>query len=175
MVKALQLDTKKLDKLVRDFNSFGETIRARQDEKQSVIDSFEDEKKRFKSGKISKATLLSSKSKTNDELKRLDKEIRNAMSKAKTVEENLKKLISKQSPKSMRASESGVGLRSSGSSKSKKSSSKGSSKSKKKTSSKKTSKKTAKKRSTSKKHGVKASPTTLKKEKKLDRRYQKKK
>lgn len=155
MVKSLKLDLKRLDKIVKNINSIGEMIKARQDEKQSVIDDFEAEKKRYKSGKISKETLLSSKKKTNKELKRLDKNIRDAMSKARDEEKTLRKLISKQSPKVMKASETGVGLKNSGSSK------------------KSSSKKPTKTSSTPSKKKV--SPKVLKKEKSLDRKYQKKK
>ncbi|HKL24323.1 MAG TPA: hypothetical protein VJ912_03235 [Candidatus Nanoarchaeia archaeon] len=155
MVKSLKLDQKRLDRLVQNLNSIGEMIRARQDEKQSVIDDYEAERKRFKSGKISKATLMSSKNKTNKELMRLDKNIRDAMSKARNTEETMRKLISKQAPKVVRATESGIGLKKSGG--------------KKKTSS----KKTAKTKPTPSKKKV--SPKVLQKEKSLDRKYQKKK
>ena len=58
-------NTKKMDesrfaKFVKEFNAVGELVRARQDEKQAVLDEFDGESKRYFFGKISEKTLLSS-------------------------------------------------------------------------------------------------------------------
>lgn len=109
----MSVQTKKMDenyfaKLVKEFNAVGELIRARQDEKQSVIDEFDSESKRFYFGKISEKTLASSIAKTNRELKRLDNEIRKAIAKVSDIGIQARKFASAQSPKAFKATLSKV-------------------------------------------------------------------
>lgn len=95
-------------KLIKEFNAVGELIRARQEEKQSVINAFEVERGRYKAGKISRKTLDSSIKKTNNEFIRLDKEIRKGIARVNFLGTGAKQLASKQAPIVFRASSAGV-------------------------------------------------------------------
>ena len=64
MAKAKMMNEKEFANLIKEFNAVGELIRARQEEKQAVIDSFGLEKRRYHAGKISEKTLQSSANKT---------------------------------------------------------------------------------------------------------------
>ena len=108
MVQTKKMNESLFEKLIKDMNVAGELVRARQDEKQAVMDQFIRENKRFIVGKISEKALASSVKKTNREIARLDKEIRNAISKAKGFSDRARKLTAKQAPKSFRATISGL-------------------------------------------------------------------
>lgn len=94
--------------LLKDFNVVGELIRARQEEKQGLLDEFDAESKRFFFGKISEKALASSVKKTNAELARLDSEIRKAISRAKGLSDRARKLTADQAPVSFRATLAGI-------------------------------------------------------------------
>jgi len=105
--------TKKMDEgyfasLIKDFNAFGELVRARQDEKQAVLDQFDTEAKRFFFGKISEKALASSVKKTNRELERLDRDIRKAITHAKHLIDKTRSFVSKQAPDKFRATLAGM-------------------------------------------------------------------
>lgn len=107
------VQTKKMNetfsaKLLKELTVSGELIRARQDEKQSLLDEFDSECKRFFFGKISRRALEASVKKTNNELHRLNSEIRNSIANGRSTAERLQKLISMQSPISYRATLSGI-------------------------------------------------------------------
>ena len=95
-------------KILKDFNVAGELIRARQEEKQGVLDEFDQETKRFFFGKISERALISSVKKTNKELVRLDAEIRKNIARAKGNSEQGMKLVFAQVPMKYRATLSGI-------------------------------------------------------------------
>ncbi|MBU2052718.1 MAG: hypothetical protein KJ721_00575, partial [Nanoarchaeota archaeon] len=92
----------------KDLTASGELIRARQDEKQALMNEFDKECKRFFFGKISERALASSVKKTNLELKRLDKSIRDTMSRARNISMREMVLVSAQSPISYKATLSGI-------------------------------------------------------------------
>ena len=92
----------------KDLTASGELIRARQDEKQALMNEFDKECKRFFFGKISERALASSVKKTNLELKRLDKSIRDTMSRARNISTREMVLVSAQSPISYKATLSGI-------------------------------------------------------------------
>ena len=94
--------------LLKDFTVVGELVRARQEEKQGILDEFDAESKRFFFGKISEKALASSVKKTNAELARLDSEIRKAISRAKGLSDRARKLTADQAPVSFRATLSGI-------------------------------------------------------------------
>ena len=94
--------------LLKDFSVVGELIRARQDEKQGLLDEFTAESKRFFFGKISEKALSSSVKKTNTELARLDSDIRKAISHAKELSDRARRLTAKQSPIAFRATLAGI-------------------------------------------------------------------
>jgi len=108
MVQTKKMNESFFAKLLKDFDVAGELIRARQDEKQGLLDEFDSECKRFFFGKISERALASSVVKTNNELRRLDGEIRKNISKARSLSDRAAKLSSAQAPRSFRATLSGI-------------------------------------------------------------------
>ena len=167
MVQTKKMNESVFAKLLKDFNVVGELIRARQDEKQAIMDQFVAENKRFYFGKISENALASSVRKTNKELARLDKEIRKAISRSKDLSDRARKLTADQAPRSIKATLSGI--------------SSGANKKvvkkkvvKKKTAKKKVVKKKVVKKKTAKKKIV-LTKAIKKKELALDRKYSKKK
>lgn len=108
MVQTKKMNEAFFERLIKDFDVVGELVRARQDEKQAIMDQFVRENKRFISGKISEKALASSVKKTNKEIARLDKEIRDAISRAKEFSDRARKLTSNQAPKSFRATIAGL-------------------------------------------------------------------
>jgi hypothetical protein len=108
MVQAKHMNEEAFAKLHKELTTSGELIRARQEEKQGILDEFTAESKRFFFGKISERSLAASVVKTNKELKRLDDSIRDSMSKSKTLSDNIKSLIAKQAPIGFRATLSGI-------------------------------------------------------------------
>jgi hypothetical protein len=95
-------------KLHKELTTIGELIRARQEEKQGLLDEFTAESKRFFFGRISERSLASSVKKTNKELKRLDKGIRDAMSRDRQLADKIKSLVAKQAPIGYKATLSGI-------------------------------------------------------------------
>ena len=110
MTQVKMMNEATFEKLVKEINSQGELIRTRQDEKQSVVNEFDKEKRRFTAGKISRATLTSSVVKTNRELVKLDSNIKAAIKKANTLSNRMDESLARQEPKAFRASESGFKL-----------------------------------------------------------------
>jgi len=108
MAKTKKMNESAFAKIVREVNAVGETIKTYQDEKQSVMNDFIREKKRFISGKISRATLASSAKKANKEIKVLDRDIRKAIKRVGVIVGQAKEFVSKQVPKTIRASLAGV-------------------------------------------------------------------
>ena len=102
------MQTKKMNesyfaKLVKEFNAVGEFIRARQEEKQALMNEFDSERRRFVGGRISEKTLISSARKTNKELQNLDKSIRVTIAKTVGLSIQAKKLVANQSPLTFKA------------------------------------------------------------------------
>jgi predicted RND superfamily exporter protein len=97
--------------ILKEFHALGELIRARQDEKQAILDQFDSESKRFYFGKISEKALESSIKKTNKELNRLDREINQAISRANKLGSRMSSLIKSQKPKVFKATLSGISSR----------------------------------------------------------------
>lgn len=108
MVKAKKMNEEAFAKLHKELTTIGELIRARQDEKQGLLDEFTAESKRFFFGKISEKSLASSVKKTNKELMRLDKGIRTAMSRCRVLCEKVRALVAKQQPIGYKATLSGI-------------------------------------------------------------------
>jgi hypothetical protein len=108
MGKEKHMDESAFAKIVKEFNAVGELIRARQDEKQAIMDEFDNESKRFYFGKISEKTLASSAKKTNNELQKLDDQIRTAIANAADLANQAKKFAAAQSPRSFKATLTGV-------------------------------------------------------------------
>jgi len=108
MVQTRKMNESFFVKMQKDLTVTGELIRARQDEKQSLLNEFDLECKRFFFGKISQRALATSVKKTNFELQRLDKSIRESIKKARSISSREMKLIGDQAPIGYRASISGI-------------------------------------------------------------------
>lgn len=108
MVKVRMMNEEFFAKTLKELNVAGELVRARQEEKQGLLDEFDQECKRFFFGKISERSLAASVKKTNAELVRLDKEIRDNMAKSRAAGGRISKLVSAQAPVGFRATLSGI-------------------------------------------------------------------
>lgn len=108
MVQTRKMNESSFTHYLKQINVSGEMIKARQEEKQALLDEFDESCKRFFFGKISERTLASSVKKTNKELQRLDKEIKKNMTSAKKAAEKSAKLVSSQSPIRYRVTLSGI-------------------------------------------------------------------
>ena len=110
MVQTKKMNEVSLAKLIKELNALGELIRARQDEKQALLNEFDREKARFRGGKISEKALASSVAKSNKELAKLDANIRATIQKANGLSVRIKAFTSAQSPKTFRTSLTGISL-----------------------------------------------------------------
>tara|TARA_B100000315_G_C14517985_1_gene560108 strand:- start:713 stop:1108 length:396 start_codon:yes stop_codon:yes gene_type:complete len=108
MVHVKKMNESAFAQILKEFHALGELIRARQDEKQAILDQFDSESKRFVFGKISEKALESSIRKTNKEINRLDREITKSMNRAKRLGERMAHLISAQKPLLFKATLSGI-------------------------------------------------------------------
>ena len=108
MVQAKKMNEGLFARLQKDFTVSGELVRARQEEKQGLLDEFDQESRRFFFGKISERALASSVKKTNNELKRLDASIRKNIARIKSVADRSSRLASAQAPIGYRATLSGL-------------------------------------------------------------------
>lgn len=108
MVQVKKMNESFFAKILKEFNVAGELIRARQEEKQGLLDDFDSESKRFFFGKISERALVSSVKKTNTELSRLDGDLRTNIAKSKRASERASGLVSAQAPVRYRATLSGI-------------------------------------------------------------------
>ena len=108
MAQTKKMNESSFAQILKEFNVSGELIRARQDEKQGLLNEFDSECKRFFFGKISEKALESSVRKTNTELNRLDAEIRKHIGEAKRASEKSANLCSAQAPRRFRATLSGI-------------------------------------------------------------------
>ena len=108
MVQTRKMNESFFVKMLKDLTVVGELIRARQDEKQALLDEFDLECKRFFFGKISQKALAASVTKTNFELQRLDKSIREAIKRARSLSDREMKLVGDQAPIGYRATISGI-------------------------------------------------------------------
>jgi hypothetical protein len=108
MVKVKRMNESLFAKLHKELTIAGELIRARQEEKQGLLDEFDEEARRYFFGKISQKALTSSVKKTNVELKRLDASTRDAISRVRSVSANAVKLAGAQAPVGFRATLTGI-------------------------------------------------------------------
>jgi hypothetical protein len=108
MVQTKKMNESFFAKILKEFNVAGELIRARQEEKQGLLDDFDAECKRFFFGKISERALASSVKKANRELQRLDVDIRRSITRARKTGSRAMTLTSAQAPVKYRATLSGI-------------------------------------------------------------------
>ena len=108
MVQTRKMNESFFVKIQKDLTTTGEWIRSRQDEKQALLNEFDLECKRFFFGKISQRALAASVKKTNEELQRLDKSIRDSIKRSRSLSTREMKLIGDQAPIGYRATISGI-------------------------------------------------------------------
>ncbi len=108
MVQTRKMNESFFVKMQKDLTVTGEWIRSRQDEKQALLNEFDQECKRFFFGKISQRALAASVKKTNVELQKLDKSIRDAIKRSRSLSAREIKLIGDQAPIGYRATISGI-------------------------------------------------------------------
>lgn len=108
MVRVKMMNENFFAKILKELNVAGELVRARQEEKQGLLDEFDLESKRFFFGKISERALASSVKKTNKELKRLNKQIRDNISRSKKAADRATKMVTSQAPIAYKATLSGI-------------------------------------------------------------------
>ncbi len=108
MVQTKKMNESFFVKMQKELTTAGELIRARQDEKQALLDEFDAECKRFFFGKISQRALMASVKKTNKELQRLDKAIKDIIRLAKRISNREINLVSAQAPIKYKATLSGI-------------------------------------------------------------------
>jgi hypothetical protein len=108
MVKVKRMNESLFAKLHKELTIAGELIRARQEEKQGLLDEFDEEARRYFFGKISQRALASSVKKTNVELKRLDISTREAISRVRNVAARSVTLAGEQAPVAFRATMTGI-------------------------------------------------------------------
>ena len=108
MVQVKKINASFYAEILKEFGAAGELIKSRQEEKQGLLDEFDQECKRYFFGKISQKGLVSSIKKTNEELKRLDTDIRESMARARRAGVKALRLISAQAPTSYKATLSGI-------------------------------------------------------------------
>ncbi len=108
MVQTRKMNESFFVKMQKDLTVTGEWIRSRQDEKQALLNEFDQECKRFFFGKISQRALAATVKKTNLELQRLDKNIRDSIKRSRSLSVREMKLIGDQAPIGYRATISGI-------------------------------------------------------------------
>ena len=108
MVQTRKMNESFFVKIQKELTTTGEWIRSRQDEKQALLNEFDQECKRFFFGKISQRALAASVKKTNLELQRLDKSIRDSIKKSRSLSTREMKIIGDQAPIGYRATISGI-------------------------------------------------------------------
>lgn len=108
MVKTKHMNEDLFSKTLKELNVASELVRARQDEKQGLLDEFDKECKRFFFGKISRKALQSSVNKTNRELSRLDRQIRTNMVRSRNAGNRALREVAAQAPIGFRATMSGI-------------------------------------------------------------------
>jgi hypothetical protein len=97
-------------KIAKEINAYAEVIKSRQNQKQVIMNDFDKERERYKSGKISKVSLASSVPRVRKELQRLNDEIRRNITHLHKAADRAKKFATSQTPKSFKVSLSGITL-----------------------------------------------------------------
>ena len=110
MATEKKMDQSDFGKISKELTAFAEIIRSRQDQKQIIINDFNKERKRYKSGKISKKSLISSVPRVRKELQRLNDEIKKNIRSLHATAKKTERFASKQTPKNFKVSLSGITL-----------------------------------------------------------------
>ena len=108
MVKEKRMDQSDFATILKEKTALAESIRAHQEEKQSVIDRFNDQVRMYRTGRISKTALSASIPKVRKEFQRLDKAIRADIKSIGSVSRRAAKFAERQTPFSLIISTKGV-------------------------------------------------------------------
>ena len=108
MVTEKTMNQTEFEKIAKELSAFAETIRTRQDQKQTAIDDFGREVERYHAGKISKKALASSVPRVRKELQRLNKDIRRNIVNLNRIADRTRKFAVRQAPKTFRVTMGGV-------------------------------------------------------------------
>ena len=103
-----KMDEPGYEDIVKELSAVGELIRTHQNEKQSVMNGFDNERKRFHSGVISRSALASSIPNIRKLLRDLDKAIRQDIRDIHKIALRTQRFADRQAPKSFRATMSGL-------------------------------------------------------------------
>ncbi len=105
-----KMDQSDFGKISKELTAYAEIIRSRQDQKQIIMNDFNKERKRYKAGKISKKSLISSVPRVRKELQRLNNEIRKNIKNLQGTAKKTEIFAAKQTPKNFKVSLSGINL-----------------------------------------------------------------
>jgi len=110
MATEKRMDQSDFGQISKELTAYAEIIRSRQDQKQIIINDFNKERKRYRSGKISKKALVASIPRVRKELQRLNNEIRKNIRNLHKTAEKTKRFASRQTPKNFKVAISGISL-----------------------------------------------------------------
>ncbi len=97
-------------KIAKEINAYAEMIKTNQNQKQVILNDFDKERERYRAGKISKASLISSIPRVRKEVQRLNNDIRKNIRSLNKTADRAKKFSTRQIPKNFKISLSGITL-----------------------------------------------------------------
>ena len=107
-MQSKKINESDISRIAKELTVVGESIRTRQDEKQSIMDDFKREMGIFRNGKISQKALDSSAKRVNKELQIIDSEIRQNIRNIHSLSNSFRTLGSRQHPKAVRVNVRGI-------------------------------------------------------------------
>jgi len=110
MATEKKMDQSDFGKISKELTAYAEIVRSRQDQKQIIMNDFNKERKRYKAGKISKKSLISSVPRVRKELQRLNNEIRKNIKNLQRTAKKTEIFAARQTPKKFKVSLSGISL-----------------------------------------------------------------
>jgi len=108
MAKEKKMDQIGFEKIVKEFSSYAELVRAKQREKQAVMDGFDKEVRLYRRGKISRDALSAAVPRMNNEINKLDKSIKKHIANVDKTAKTLIAFSDKQAPNKFKATMLGV-------------------------------------------------------------------
>ena len=108
MVTEKKMDELSYEDIVKELSADGELLRAHQNEKQSVLNDFDSERKRYHTGVISKSALSTSVPMVRKMVRDLDKAIRQDIRNIHKIALKTQKFAERQAPKPFHVALSGI-------------------------------------------------------------------
>ena len=108
MVTEKKMDELSYEEIVKELSATGELLRAHQNEKQSVLNDYDGERKRFHNGIIAKTALSSSVPMVRKMVRDLDKAIREDIRNIHKIAVKTQKFADRQAPKAFKVTLSGI-------------------------------------------------------------------